>query len=135
MRIYRSELIYWCLLLIHDLAMLGPPMTSDLLSVCRPSKKAATNEASKDLLESLISIRRLRDPFLSRLLAETLGFFCSDERIHGRLLKAGIVDAVLSYMDTSTSAAPIDPDLLLWAVASLLNLAMTSKVSSDDAGP
>ena len=110
-------------------------MTSDLLSVCRPSKKAAgANEASKDLLESLISIRRLRDPFLSRLLAETLGFFCSDERIHGRLLKAGIVDAVLSYMDTSstTSAAPIDPDLLLWAVASLLNLAMTSKVSGDD---
>ena len=104
-------------------------MTSDLLSVCRPAKRNNESSDGKDLLEALISIRRLRDPFLSRLLAETLGFFCSDERIHGRLLKAGIVDAVLSYMDTtSSSAAPIDPDLLLWAVASLLNLAMTSKV-------
>ena len=102
-------------------------MTSDLLSVCPPSKKKSND--GKDLLESLISIRRLRDPFLSRLLAETLGFFCSDERIHDRLLKAGIVDAVLSYMDTSATASPVDPDLLLWAVASLLNLAMTSKVS------
>eukprot|EP00057_Strongylocentrotus_purpuratus_P013889 XP_011668363.1 PREDICTED: uncharacterized protein LOC105440190 [Strongylocentrotus purpuratus] len=55
-----------------------------------------------------------------RLLAETLGLFCGCEQLPHRLVRAGALEMILSLAQSH------DPDLVFWASALLLNLAMTS---------
>ncbi|XP_072025572.1 uncharacterized protein [Amphiura filiformis] len=61
-----------------------------------------------------------KDPNMVRLMAETLGFLCSCEQLHFRLVKAGVLSIILGL------SMMHDSDLAFWAAALLLNLAMTS---------
>eukprot|EP00058_Branchiostoma_floridae_P023406 XP_002608896.1 hypothetical protein BRAFLDRAFT_85546 [Branchiostoma floridae] len=105
-----KDVVHWALVLTHDLAMIGKSAVAQLV------------ESSPGLLSSLKPLVKHKDVTIVRLLAETMGFFCSCEHLHLEVVEAGILDTILLFSQTS------DPDLTFWAAALLLNLAMTSDV-------
>ncbi|XP_066278423.1 uncharacterized protein [Branchiostoma lanceolatum] len=105
-----KDVVHWALVLTHDLAMIGKSAVAQLV------------ENSPGLLSSLKPLVKHKDVTIVRLLAETMGFFCSCEHLHLQVVEAGILDTILLFSQTS------DPDLTFWAAALLLNLAMTSDV-------
>ncbi|XP_071946747.1 uncharacterized protein [Antedon mediterranea] len=106
----EKEVMHWSLDLVHGIAMTGRRALENLL-----------NFTNDKIIESLISIIRTTDDTVQlRLLAETLGFFCSCESLHLRVVKAGALVGILKFSEMH------DPDLVFWSAALLLNLAMTS---------
>ncbi|XP_030841407.1 uncharacterized protein LOC591592 isoform X2 [Strongylocentrotus purpuratus] len=105
----NKDVVHWALVLVHDLAMMGRQALEKLLDY--------TNDA---LIKSLLSLSTTRDNMMLRLLAETLGLFCGCEQLPHRLVRAGALEMILSLAQSH------DPDLVFWASALLLNLAMTS---------
>ncbi|XP_033109780.1 uncharacterized protein LOC117111027 isoform X2 [Anneissia japonica] len=105
----EKEVIHWSLVLVHDIAMIGKKALENLL-----------NFTNDKIIESIMSVIRMDDSVLLRLLAETFGFFCSCETLHLRVVKAGALAGILKLSEMH------DPDLVFWSAALLLNLAMTS---------
>ncbi|XP_071492443.1 uncharacterized protein [Diadema antillarum] len=105
----NRDVVHWALVLVHDLAVLGKQSLETLLD--------GTNDV---LIKSLLSLSSSRDSVMIRLLAETLGLFCGCEQLHHRLVRAGSLEMILELAQSH------DADLVFWASALLLNLAMTS---------
>nr|XP_054765634.1 uncharacterized protein LOC129272528 [Lytechinus pictus] len=105
----NKDVVHWALVLVHDLAMMGRQTLEALLEY--------TNDI---LIKSLLSLSNTRDNVMIRLLAETLGLFCGCEHLPHCLVRAGALDMILGLAQSH------DPDLVFWASALLLNLAMTS---------
>lgn len=105
----NKDVVHWALVLVHDLAMKG-----------RLALEALLDCTTDTLIKSLLSLSSSRDNVMLRLLAETLGLFCGCEQLHHRLVRAGSLEMILGLAHSH------DPDLVFWASALLLNLAMTS---------
>eukprot|EP00795_Rhopilema_esculentum_P004910 gene4910-21245_t len=79
-------------------------------------------QANEDLLKSTILLTQdtLEGPCDIKLVAETLGFFCSCEPLHKMAVEYGCIKTVLGLLKSEST------ELQFWASSLLLNLAMSS---------
>ncbi|XP_013412494.1 uncharacterized protein LOC106175169 [Lingula anatina] len=103
-----KDVVHWALVLTHDLAMTGKAATTSLLNTC------------PDLVSAMVPLTAQAEYVLKRLLAETLGFFCSNEHYMLKIIRNGVLVTILQY------ATCEDEQLKYWSAAVMLNMAMTS---------
>eukprot|EP00124_Ichthyophonus_hoferi_P004695 Ihof_evm1s551 gene=Ihof_evmTU1s551 len=112
MNFSNTDIVYWTVVLLHDLAMSG--------------EKAATKLLQLDtLIPALVNIvkknsSKKSEMSLTHLVAETFGFLCSAEKSHLRMMKMGIMVAIQLFLKSD------DPEMHFWSAALLLNLTVTS---------
>lgn len=105
-----TELAHWAVVLLHDIAMLGNDICTQLVG-------------SHGLLSALCKLAVRNNIVLSKLCAETLGFICSSESNHPQTIAAGIIPAVLSFMRSE------DGELHFWGSVLVLGLAVSSDLA------
>ncbi|EDV22738.1 uncharacterized protein TRIADDRAFT_58620 [Trichoplax adhaerens] len=103
------EVAHWTLALVHDLAMIGKEVSAYILN--------AMDGFITCFTESLMN---REDRTIIHLIAETLGFFCSCENFHTKILKENGIVPILRLLNNS------DSGVRLWAVTMLLNLSMSN---------
>eukprot|EP01135_Chromosphaera_perkinsii_P002552 Nk52_evm68s224 gene=Nk52_evmTU68s224 len=101
------DVSHWAIVLIHDLAMYGEVASEKLLK-------------TEGIIAALVQLTHKGDSFISRLVAETLGFICAYEQYHPKLVDSGALDAIMLFANAD------DDELHFWAAALLLNLTVTS---------
>eukprot|EP00794_Sanderia_malayensis_P008043 gene8043-8906_t len=108
----NHDLVYWALLLVHDLAMMGKEFSFKIM------------KANQDLLQSVIKLTDNTDNGLvdTKLVAETLGFLCSCEKLIKKIIAAGSIKPILKFLKADDNT-----DLQFWASSLLLNLSMASE--------
>ncbi|RDD40548.1 RING finger and SPRY domain-containing protein 1 [Trichoplax sp. H2] len=103
------EVAHWTLALVHDLAMIDKEVSAYILN--------AMDGFITCFTESLMN---REDRTIIHLIAETLGFFCSCENFHTKILKENGIVPILRLLNNS------DSGVRLWAVTMLLNLSMSN---------
>ena len=99
-------LAHWAIVLLHDIAMLGKEACSHIAALpgCFPALQKLAARGSQYAL----------------LVAETIGFICSERELRGGAVDAGLLDIVDGFLTSD------DDELHVWAITLLLHIALPS---------